>query len=497
MRANLRIVLTAVGAGLLIALSVPPVGLWPLGIVGLLVLVRLLADRPVRQRALIGFAGGMGLYAVTIFWFAEFNAIGAVVSMMIEAAFLALAAALTPPVRFRRAGWVAGLVVSDWLRTRIPFGGVPLGGVPLGQAAGPLAPAARIGGPLLVTAVTALLAVAIDALVGRARAGSRIDVAGSARLAGVVGVSLALALGLPTLGRVTSSGRVVGATRVAVVQGGGRRGLRAVHNSAQAVFDAHVAASQAIHDPVDLILWPEDVIALGGPIDATPVATKVGSIAASHHAALLAGATEDIGKDKFRNAEVVWDSTGRITGRYDKVHRVPFGEYIPGRALIRHIVNLDVIPRDAIAGRGTGEVMTSAGPVGIVISFEVFFSERSRSAIKHGGQILMVPTNTASYTTTQVPSAEIAADRLRAWETGRDVVMAAPTGWSAVLDDRGRLLQRSHLGAAQVLQATVQRRTGQTPYVRWGDLPWALLAAVILVSVRLRALDRLVNSGKP
>ena len=144
---------------------------------------------------------------------------------------------------------------------------------------------------------------------------------------------------------------------------------------------------------------------------------------------------------------------------------------------------------------------TDSGPVGIVISFEIFFSGRSRSAIGHGGQILLVPTNTASYTTTQVTAAEVAADRLRAWETGRSVLMAAPTGWSAVLDDRGRLLQKSGLGTQTVLEATVQRRTGKTPYVRFGDWPWAGLALAVLGAAtalgQTRSLDRLVNSGKP
>ena len=457
------------------ALSVPPAGWWPLGIVGLAVLLRILHEQPPRRRALLGFVAGMGLYGITIFWFVEFNAIGAVASMAVEAGFLALAAWLS---RGRPVAFVAALVLTDWLRTHIPFGGVPLGGLALGQAAGPLAPAARIGGPLLVAAVTALLAVAIS---------------GRLRLLLAV-AALAVAVAVPALGRTISSGRPVGTMRIAVVQGGGKRGLRAIHSSANAVYQAAVAETRAVTTPVDLILWPEDVIALGGPVETSPVAAEVGAIAAAHHATLLAGVTEDIGTDRFRNAEVVWDDTGRIVGRYDKVHRVPFGEYIPGRSLIRHLVNLDVIPRDAIPGHGSGMVRTTAGPVGVVISFEVFFSERSRSAIKHGGQVLLVPTNTASYTTTQVTAAEVAAERLRAWETGRDVVMAAPTGWSAVLDDRGRLLQRTPLGHPAVLLATVHRRTGQTPYVRWGDWPWVGLSAAALV---LASLDRLVNSGKP
>ena len=145
---------------------------------------------------------------------------------------------------------------------------------------------------------------------------------------------------------------------------------------------------------------------------------------------------------------------------------------------------------------------TSSGPVGVVISYEVFFSQRSRAAIAAGGRLLVVPTNTASYTTTQVPAAEIAADRIRAWETGRDVVMAAPTGWSAILDSRGRIRQRSGLVEQTVLQAPVAMRTGKTPYVRYGDLP-ALVAAAALLGAGLGAsraaprVDQPVNSGEP
>jgi apolipoprotein N-acyltransferase len=475
----------AVAGGLLIALSVPPAGFWPLGIVGVALLYWVVRDvASVWRRALIGFATGMGLYGVTIFWFAEFNAIGAVLSMMVEASFLALAALATRRGRpyTTGLGFVGALILSDWIRTYIPFGGVPLGGIPLGQAAGPLVPAARLGGQLLVTGLVGLLAVALVWVV-------------RSRLLIGAGLAVAAVVALVAGGRAAPSGRSIGTIRVAVVQGGGRRGLRAIHNSATAVLQAQFTASSLIRPPVDLVLWPEDVISLDGPIDRSPVAARVGSVAVASHAALLAGVVEDAGPARFRNAMVVWDDTGRITGRFDKVHRVPFGEYIPGRSLIKHLVSLSVIPRDAIPGTGSGAVDTQAGRVGLVISFEVFFPDRARSAIRAGGQILLAPTNTASYTTTQVPAAEIAADRLRAWETGRDVVMAAPTGWSAVLDARGHLLRRSGLGTSEVLQATVQRRTGSTPFVRWGNVPVVVLGLALLGGSVL--LDRLVNSGKP
>ncbi|HEY2429557.1 MAG TPA: apolipoprotein N-acyltransferase [Acidimicrobiales bacterium] len=496
-RANRAVLLLAVLGGLLIALSVPPAGFWPLGLVGVGLLGGLLSGRPARSRALIGFLGGLGLYGVTIWWFTEFNFIGGLLSMMVEAAFLAGAAALTPPGRGRRIGWVGALVLQDWLRTYIPFGGVPLGGIPLGQAAGPLAPAARLGGQLAVTAVVALLGVVLETA-GRGALRGRHRVPWRQATFPVVAAAIALVLAVG--GRLAPAGRPIGTVRIAAVQGGGRRGLRAIHNSALAVLRAQFSTSAGVRPPVDLILWPEDVIALDGPIRGTPVAAEVGQVAARDHAALLAGVTEDVGTDHFRNAEVVWDGTGRITGRYDKVHRVPFGEYIPLRSLVKHVVSLDVIPRDAIPGTGSGEVSTTAGPVGIVISYEVFFPARARSAIRAGGQVLLVPTNTSSYRTTQVPAAEIAAERLRAWETGRAVVMAAPTGWSAVLDARGRLLRRTELAVPAVLETTVERRVGLTPYGHWGDLPVTLAAlalAVVAWAVASRRVDRTVNSDKP
>ncbi len=478
-RATWGLVAASAGAGLLIAASVPPMGFWPLGVLGLAALVALLRGRPARTRALVGFVGGLGLYAVTISWFAEFNVIGAIASMAAEAAFMAGAAWATPPWRGRRAGFVGAVVLQDWVRTYVPFGGVPLGGVPLGQAAGPLVPAARLGGQLGLTGVTAMAAVALELLV--ATAAGRGPGARTWGRAGELAAMFAVVVALPVAGVLTPAGRSVGTLRVALVQGGGRRGLRAVETSAQRAYDAQVTETAQVRGPVDLIVWPEDVVALPGPLAGSPQAAQLGAIARAHGAPLLAGVTEDVGADKFRNAIVEWSAGGAVVGRYDKVHRVPFGEYIPLRSLVRHVVSLDAVPRDAIAGRGSGSLATPAGPVAITISYEVFFPDRARSAVRAGGQVLLVPTNTASYTTTQVSAAELAAMRVRAWSTGRDVALVAPTGWSAVVDSHGRVLQRSRLDVPAVLEATLTRRTARTPWVRWGDLP-TLVAAALLAS---------------
>jgi apolipoprotein N-acyltransferase len=81
-----------------------------------------------------------------------------------------------------------------------------------------------------------------------------------------------------------------------------------------------------------------------------------------------------------------------------------------------------------------------------------------------------------------VPTQEVAAAIVQAVETGRDLVQAAPTGFSTVVTQRGVVLQRSTLGRRQVLFSTVALRRGFTPYDHWGDLPVLAFAALALAA---------------
>ena len=140
------------------------------------------------------------------------------------------------------------------------------------------------------------------------------------------------------------------------------------------------------------------------------------------------------------------------------------------------------MPLDAIPGTGTGLMETPAAPLGAMVSFEVFYADRGRASVRAGAELLIVPTNTASYATSQVPTQELAAAKIQAVQQGRDLLQASPTGFSAAIDHRGVLEARSVIGARQVVFATLDRRTGTTLYVRFGDLPVLVLAAVALVA---------------
>ena len=360
-------------------------------------------------------------------------------------------------------------MLAEAVRGAVPFGGLPMAGRALGQGGSPMAGAARVGGPLLVLALVVVAAVGVAEMVAR-------------RWVPAV-VALGLAGAAVAMSAVAPDGGGGPGLRTAVVQGGGPRGFTGSEGDDPAeVLARHVAASDRIRPGVDLVVWPEDVIDVEGPITAQPEGDVVAEVARRTGAPLVAGVVEGSGTDRFRNAAVVWGPDGRILDRFEKVHRVPFGEYVPGRAFFDLVADLSPIPRDAIAGKGPGILHTPVSDVGVMVSYEVFFADRARGAARAGGRLLLVPTNAASFSTSQVPTQQLASARLRAIETGRDLVQAAPTGYSAVVDHRGRVLVRSTLGRRQVLHRTVTLRSGRTLYVRTGDGPVLALGAAAVAA---------------
>jgi apolipoprotein N-acyltransferase len=455
-------VLTCLAGGVLTALSVAPFGWWPLGPVGLAVLAWQMGGRSWRGRIAVAAAYGLGVYGVGLAWAFEFTG-AAIVFIALVAIQTAVVYALVPPGGGRWLGFVAATVAAELFRSVWPFGGLPLSGIDLGQAGGPLAPVVAVGGRLLLVGTVAALAAGLAALA------QRHPKAGSALVAGALVVGAA--------GWLVPRGHDVGSLRVAVVQGGGPRGIPAERADEAEVFARHVEATRGLEGPIDVVLWPEDVVDVAA-LDGSAEDATLRELADDLDTTLVAGVVEDGSDGRFRNAAVAYGPDGEIADRYEKVHRVPFGEYFPFRSFLERFA--DVPDRDAMPGpHRPGLLETPAGPVAVVISYEVFFQGRARSAVDAGGEVLLVPTNASSYTTTQMPAQEVAAARLRAWQTGRDTVQAAPTGFSAFIDHRGRVSRQTDLGAQQARVATVALRRGDTPFARTGDGPTVLAAAAL------------------
>lgn len=457
-------------AGLALALSLPPWGWWPLAFLAFALLSHQLAVPSRRARAARGGLFAVGWFLPSVIWMIDFTPPGYVIVLLLWGGFWAGAAAACPPGRLR---WLAlpGLVVAtELLRWSWPFGGQPLSTVAMTQAAAPMGGTVRLLGPLLLAGLVAAVGVALDALRER-----------SLRVAIPVLAGVLVVMALAT---VAPDGTPTGTLDVALVQGGGPQRTRAADTDEREVFERHVAASALVEGPVDLVVWPENVINVEGPVEDQVEGDELSALARELDAPLVVGAVEGDG-DGFHNAALVIDEDGRFTDRFEKVRRVPFGEYVPFRPLLEPFAGEALPARDAIEGEGPATVDTGVGRLGVVISWEVFFADRARDAIAGGGELLLNPTNGSSYWLTIVQTQQIASSRLRAMETGRWVLQTAPTGLSAIVTPDGEVIDRTSVSEQTVVQGTVQTREGLTLYTRWGDWPMALLALALVAGARL------------
>jgi apolipoprotein N-acyltransferase len=470
----------AAAAGGLWALGASPREWWPLLPLGAALLTVALQGRTVRVRLLLGAAAGAVLYGSTLAWIGGFAVAGYLAIATVETLMLAAATALVPTDRpGGRWALPAALVLLEAAQVRFPFDGFPLPALVHSQLGGPFAAAAPLGGSLLVTACSAAAGVGLAALV-LARRRTRLV---------AVAVAVVIAAVPPAVGAAIRTDPA-GSLDVAVVQGGGPRGLRAVFTDPQDTTDRQFAVAEQILGSPDLIVLPETVISVDGTIAGSAGDRRAAELARSTGASVVVGVVEREGSG-FRNAAVLWGPDGRILARYEKEHRVPFGEYIPARSLLEQVTDLTaLVPLDAIPGKGTAVLDSPAGPLGVVISYEVLFADRVREAVAAGGRIVLVPTNAASYVTEDVPAIEVAGARMRALEFGRTVLQSAPTGYSVIVLPDGEVVEQSGLGEPALLTAPVPLRTGLTPYARNGDLPVLGLAALALLLPVLRGARR-------
>jgi apolipoprotein N-acyltransferase len=382
-------------------------------------------------------------------------------------------------------GRPAAHTLAECLRFVFPFGGVPLASLAIGQAGGPFLGVARIGGVILLTWFTFQLGFAlagpspvVPQLAKKRGATAKGEWHGVVMLAVLVLVWL-----LSPLGDGMANNEVKAVSlRVAAVQGGGPQGTHAVDTDPTVVFQRHLTATTSIAPgSVDLVVWPENVIDVATFAGSSELA-RVVEQANRLRVPFLVGVTEDAGTNRFTNAQIVVMPDGTLADRYDKVHRVPFGEYMPLRGLLHALgAPTDLVPRDAVAGDGAAVLRIPNGPtVAVAISWEVFFGERGRDGVDHGGEFIINPTNGSSYTWTVLQTQQIASSRLRAVEENRWVVQAAPTGFSAFVAPDGTVSQRTRISEQRVIVGRVELHGWiRTWYAHTGDLFWTVVMALL------------------
>lgn len=490
----------ALGGGLLVALSMPPWGFWPLAVVGVAVFELGLGaggELRRRQRALAGFLFGAGWMYLGLAWMWFLTVPGYLVAAAAFAGLHAGAAVLAPLGRWSTIGRPAAHTLAEIVRIAVPFGGVPLATLGISQAGGPLLGAARLGGVTLLTWIVLQLGVvaarAVHAGIGARREASR---PGRTELTpGLVAAAAAIVLVVAAV--AAPRGRDTGAElTIAAVQGGGEQGTRALDVPSRLVTERHLAATASIAPSadLDLVVWPENGVDVDDrPFVGSPAADAIAAEAARLGVPFAVGVTVDSEysaypqPDSFVNAQVVVTPAGEVTSGYEKVHIVPFGEYMPLRGVLAALgAPVDQVPKDAVRGRDPAIIELPDGTtLGVMISYEVFFGDRGRAAAD--GAILLNPTNGASYTWTIVQTQQVAASKLRATELGRWVVQVSPTGFSAFVSPDGDVLHRTDVGERAVITMDVPLRTGATVYTTIGDWPWYLAAGALFLLARWRS----------
>ena len=474
----------AVIAGLLLYLAFPPVGASWLAPVGVAVLTLVCRAQTARRAALLGLTTGLALFLPLVEWTATVAGPAALIALaLLQAAFFALLGALLPGVLGLRAWplWTAALwVLSEALRSRIPFGGFPWGRLAFSQGDSALTPLAALGGAPFVSFVVALLGgvLAWTLLALRRRPAA----AGAAAVAATVA-----AVGGAALVPVPVAGEPV---QVAVVQGNVPRLGLGFNAQRAAVLANHAEATRELAADVragrvpapDLVIWPENASDIDPFADAAAYAL-IDEAVQDVGVPVLVGAVLQGPGDGLSNAGIVWDPETGPGERYVKRHPVPFGEYIPFRSLVRQVTaKVDLVPRDFVAGNEVG--VLDVGPVrlGDVICFEVAYDDLVRDVVTGGGRLLVVQTNNATFGRSGETSQQLAMGRLRAVEHGRAVLVAATSGISAVIAPDGRLVESAPVFTREVLSAQVPTRTGTTLATRLGAAPELLLSGLALAA---------------
>lgn len=452
----------------------PPWGWWPLALVGIALYGGFARER--RGSAAFGtaFLFALGWFVPSLAWMWFLTVPGYVLVCMLFAALHGVAAIVADRVgtgsqRGHTLALVACHSLVETLRLSWPFGGVPLATLGISQVSSPLLSLAPLGGVILITCATFWIALS------------------RTRVRAVLAVAV-LIVAARVWHPVSSTGRQFTMT---IVQGGGEQGTHAVDTDPKLVFQRHLALTRTlVADPRrQAVVWPENVVNVSGGglfIDSTE-RLQIGAEARRLGVPFVVGVTESAGGDAFTNAQVVVAPDGEVLGRYDKVRRVPFGEYMPFRAALAALgAPVDLVPRDARPGTARGYLDVADERAAVAISWEIFFGGRVNEGVVDGAGFVINPTNGSSYTWSILQTQQLASSRIRAREQDRWVVQVAPTGFSAFIAPDGAVVDRSGIGKPFVAERSVQVREGRTLYSRFGNAPYiaGLFALVVLAQRR-------------
>lgn len=455
----------AVAGGLCMWLAQEPIGLWPLAFLALALLWIATTAAGIVRAAFVGFVWGCAYFIPLFMWASQAAGtwIATVALAVAESLFLGILGALWSLAHTHRAVLAASLAGVFWvaieeLRSAWPFGGMPWGLSAFALVDSPLMGFAPVGSTQLV----GFTAAAIGVLFGTAIIGMHTIPGRSIVLAASATIIMFAPAFMPTGVKPDDY------LRVGVVQGNvpDEATVQAGESSALIVTRNHTQATRTLLDTeLDLIVWPESASDRDIRVD-TEASAVVMEVAAQSGVPIVMGTQRYVENARYNDYLVVYPD-GTITEPYSKSHPVPFGEYIPHREFFRSITPaVDQIRTDMLPGEGPAllNVETARGPVtmSVPICFEIAYNGILDDSVSQGAQLIVTPTNNASFGNSGQPHQQFAMARFRAEEFGRSVIQVSTSGISGAVEPNGVVTYQTDLFGADARVVTVALASDET-----------------------------------
>ncbi len=278
------------------------------------------------------------------------------------------------------------------------------------------------------------------------------------------------------LGRITAIDQSAGQAvqkKIAVVQGNIDQDKKWNRDFQEATLVKYINLSlQASREKPGLIVWPETATPffIGHNRPLTTLLVK--GIQQANTDCLIGAPTAIRLKERtaYHNSALLFDRRANFVDSYDKVHLVPFGEYVPFKAYLPFIGKMVAQVGDFIPGKAGKAVAWQDIRLGIQICYEVIFPGLSRAMVRNGADILVNITNDAWFGKTGAPRQHFSMAVFRAVENRRPMARAANTGISGFIDPVGRISKASELNTAVTLSQALPVMSAATLYTAYGDL---------------------------
>ena len=461
-------VLVAALSGYVNAAAFPGIGWWPLIFVGTALMLWSLHGRRAWSALLVGFIGGFAFFGNHILWLTVY--LGPVPWLALaglESVFFALGCVLmalawrhVPRVWSGVGAQLVGLpavLAGLWtLREAItsvwPYGGFSWGRLAFSQSDSTFAPLVAWLGMSGVSFVIALLSAMLLQAVRTVR------VCWTTR--GMIASAAFLIVALFPAWPVLESGSI----RVAAVQGNSNSGLFAQIQQGDSLNDHLQATVPILGHRVDVIVWPENASDID-PLRNEQAAQTLDFVSEKMDAPLVTGTITENAQGQRFNSVLLWKNGRGSVAQYDKIHPVPFAEYLPDRSFWYPLAPslFDLVPRDYSFGRRSNVFDINGAMAGIAICFDIVDDGLIHQMVDGGAEFILAPTNNADFGHSDESVQQVAIARLRAVETGRSVVNNSTVGVSAMFAPDGGVIAQLPTFTRGAMVETIPLSTTLTP----------------------------------